>query len=135
MKKFILIVLIANGIQFIDVMVLPELIRADNVKVGVRPDPTIADVSSVRAVFGPVEENTPDGLVKRYYPNGNLMEVFKVKDNKIHGLAKAFEKDGKTVAMTMNYEYGKLNGETINYSNGTILERFIYLSSQHHILI
>jgi len=63
-------------------------------------------------------EKIKNGLVKQYYPNGNLKISINYKDGKRNGLAKSFYKNGK-LRQQMNYINNIKDGiVTTYYQNG-----------------
>jgi antitoxin component YwqK of YwqJK toxin-antitoxin module len=56
----------------------------------------------------------PDGIVKEYYSEGNLMTEWNYKDGLFEGLCKMYYKDGKIMAES-NYKNGILNGISKKY--------------------
>lgn len=70
--------------------------------------PAFADSTS------PVCSNTPDGIVKDYYPDGNLRTEWSCKNGHINGLTKLYYKNGN-LEKESNYVNDVRQGVTTGY--------------------
>jgi len=61
------------------------------------------------------EKGLTDGLVKKFYENGNLKEVFTMGKNSFQGEYKSFYENGK-IKEKINFSNGLMNGDFITYS-------------------